>query len=65
MIKTKITLQNLENFLFSLADDLRAKMDANEYKYYIIGLIFLKRLSDEFIKAKENVRIYQKCNEMK
>ena len=55
-MKQKITLQNLENFLFSLADDLRAKMDANEYKYYIIGLIFLKRLSDEFIKAKEEVR---------
>lgn len=51
-MKQKITLQNLENFLFSLADDLRAKMDANEYKYYIIGLIFLKRLSDEFKKAK-------------
>ena len=51
-MKQKITLQNLENFLFSLADDLRAKMDANEYKYYIIGLIFLKRLSDEFRKAK-------------
>lgn len=55
-MKQKITLSHLENFLFSLADDLRAKMDANEYKYYIIGLIFLKRLSDEFIKAKEEVR---------
>ncbi|MCT7486189.1 type I restriction-modification system subunit M [Aliarcobacter cryaerophilus] len=54
-MKQKITLQKLENFLFSLADDLRAKMDANEYKYYIIGLIFLKRLSDEFVKAKDNV----------
>jgi len=55
-MKQKITLQNLENFLFSLADDLRAKMDANEYKYYIIGLIFLKRLSDEFKKAKKSVK---------
>lgn len=55
-MKQKITLQNLENFLFSLADDLRAKMDANEYKYYIIGLIFLKRLSDEFTKEKEKVK---------
>lgn len=55
-MKQKITLQNLENFLFLLADDLRSKMDANEYKYYIIGLIFLKRLSDEFIKAKEIVK---------
>lgn len=55
-MKQKITLQNLENFLFSLADDLRAKMDASEYKYYIIGLIFLKRLSDEFIKAKSIIK---------
>lgn len=55
-MKKKITLQQLENFLFSLADDLRSKMDANEYKNYIIGFIFLKRLSDEFIKAKEIVK---------
>lgn len=55
-MKQKITLQNLESFLFSLADDLRAKMDASEYKYYIIGLIFLKRLSDEFRKAKNIIK---------
>jgi len=55
-MKQKITLQKLENFLFSLADDLRSKMDASEYKYYIIGLIFIKRLSDEFKKAQEDVK---------
>ncbi|MDD3854538.1 type I restriction-modification system subunit M [Sulfurimonas sp.] len=55
-MKQKITLQKLETFLFSLADDLRSKMDANEYKYYIIGLIFIKRLSDEFSKAQKEVK---------
>ncbi len=55
-MKQKITLSKLENFLFSLADELRSKMDANDYKYYIIGLIFIKRLSDEFVKAQDVVK---------
>jgi len=29
-MRQKITLQRLESFLFSLADDLRAKMDASD-----------------------------------
>ena len=31
-MRHKISLRELESFLFSLADDLRNKMDANEYK---------------------------------
>jgi hypothetical protein len=32
MRRTKVTLQQLENFLFSAADILRGKMGAAEYK---------------------------------
>ncbi|MDR0911568.1 MAG: type I restriction-modification system subunit M [Methanobrevibacter sp.] len=36
--------KNLEAQLWKIADELRGKMDANEYKNYILGFIFYKYL---------------------
>lgn len=41
--------KSLETSLYSAADALRSKMDANEYKNYLLGIIFYKYLSDSML----------------
>ncbi|WP_289354674.1 type I restriction-modification system subunit M [Paenibacillus sp. S-12] len=43
-------MADLNTSLFSAADNLRSKMDASEYKNYLLGLIFYKYLSDKLIE---------------
>ncbi|WP_039042929.1 type I restriction-modification system subunit M [Sporosarcina sp. ZBG7A] len=42
-------MSELNSRLFSAADNLRSKMDASEYKNYLLGLIFYKYLSDRLL----------------
>ena len=47
--------QQLANKIWESANKMRSKIEANEYKDYILGFIFYKYLSDQEIKfLKEN-----------
>lgn len=42
----KMTLQQLESHLWGAANILRGKIDSSDYKHYIFGLLFYKRICD-------------------
>lgn len=63
MAKKTNELEKLENHLWKAADKLRKNIDAAEYKHVVLGLIFLKYISDSFedlyIKLKKGKGEYE------
>ncbi len=51
----KVGLEILKNHLWESATILRGSIDAADYKNYIFGLLFLKRLSDVFDEEAERL----------
>jgi type I restriction enzyme M protein len=45
----------LEEMLWKAADTLRGSMDAAEYKHFVLGLVFLKYVSDAFIERRQEI----------
>lgn len=52
----KLTQADLERHIWSAADILRGSIDSSDYKSFIFGLLFLKRLSDRFEEECAAVR---------
>ena len=50
------TVLGFEEKLWKAADKLRNNMDAAEYKHVVLGLIFLKYISDAFTEVYEEVK---------
>ena len=53
---SKKSRTDFKQTLWKTADSLRAQMDAAEYKHIVLGLIFLKYISDSFIEQKERIK---------
>ncbi len=51
----KATIDQLEAYLWGAADKLRGKIDSSDYKSFIFGFLFLKRLSDVFEEEAEKL----------
>lgn len=47
---------DLKRTLWAAADKLRSSMDAAEYKHIVLGLIFLKYISDSFDEQRQKLR---------
>ena len=53
---TATTTVGFEQKLWDAADKLRSNMDAAEYKHVVLGLIFLKYVSDSFTEKYEQLK---------
>lgn len=55
--KDKLSFETLRGHLWKAADILRGHIDAADYKNYIFGLLFLKRISDVFDEEAEKILV--------
>ena len=54
-VKKEAPAKDFKAVLWASADKLRAQMDAAEYKHLVLGLIFLKYISDTFAEHRAKV----------
>ena len=49
-------IDDIKKTLWASADKLRANMDAAEYKHLVLGLIFVKYISDAFVARQAELK---------
>lgn len=54
--KSKVT-KTLEQTLWDAADKLRGNQEPSEYKHVVLGLVFLKYISDRFVERRTAIEI--------
>ena len=59
-IKENNSNEPIEKQLWKSADKLRKNIDAAEYKHIVLGLIFLKYISDAFEELHSKLKISKK-----
>ena len=52
----KIDLRTLENKLWDCANILRGTLNSSQYMDYIFGMLFLKRINDQFDMERQEKR---------
>ncbi|MCF6174481.1 MAG: type I restriction-modification system subunit M [Victivallaceae bacterium] len=57
-----LTLDTLKSWLWDSADILRGSTDSSDFKNYIFGLLFLKRVSDVFEEEVEKAMAAEGCS---
>jgi type I restriction enzyme M protein len=56
MAKKQSITDSFEQKLWKAADKLRKNIDAAEYKHIVLGLIFLKYISDSFDELYQKLK---------
>ncbi|MCC4821339.1 type I restriction-modification system subunit M N-terminal domain-containing protein, partial [Vibrio lentus] len=57
-----IELSDLKKWLWGSANIMRGTVDSSDFKNYIFGLIFIKRLSDVFDERVEAIMAEEQCS---
>lgn len=53
--KTKTETKTLEQRLWEAADALRGNQEPSEYKHVVLGLVFLRYISDRFEERRQRI----------
>ncbi len=54
--KMSSVILGFENKLWEMADKLRGNIESSEYKHVVLGLVFLKYISDSFLERYEEIK---------